>query len=259
MSRTPMSPHDLAATTPEPTRTRRRAARRGGAVLAAVAVGLATAPAASAHVRVFPDSTAGGGYTKLTFRVPNESDTAGTTSLVVTLPESAPLASVSTQPVAGWTATVTKAKLATPITVHGTQLDEAPRTVTWTAAEGVQIAPGQFQEFAISAGPLPESGELVFSAAQTYSDGKVVTWDQPETAGGEEPEHPAPAFAITPAEPEGDEAAAANVSAAAPAASSVAADDDRSTAALWLAAVSLVVGAAGVLVGAVGVRRGRQR
>jgi hypothetical protein len=58
------------------------------------------------------------------------------------------------------------------------------------AAPGVQIGPGQFQEFAISGGPLPESGEMVFAAAQTYSDGGVVDWDQPQAPGAAEPEKP---------------------------------------------------------------------
>jgi uncharacterized protein YcnI len=246
-----------------------RAARRGGAALAVAAgvtaLGLATAPAASAHVRVVPESTAGGGFSKLTFRVPNESDTAGTTSVVVTLPASAPLAFVSVQPVPGWTATVTKAKLATPVDVHGTEIDEAASTITWKAAAGTQIGPGQFQEFAVSAGPLPDSGKLVFAAAQTYSDGKVVNWNQPTPEGGAEPEFPAPEFAVTAAEKDGhdaddaDDAEEAAETAQASAATEVEDDDDTATAALWLAAAALVVGAGGVLVGALGFRRGRQQ
>jgi uncharacterized protein YcnI len=249
-----------------------RTARRGGAALAAVAAvaaaGLLTAPAASAHVRVIPESTAGGGFAKLTFRVPNESGTAGTTSLAVTLPEAQPLAFVSVQPVAGWTATVTKAKLATPIDVEGTTIAEAARTITWTAAPGTRIAPGQFQEFAISAGPLPESGDMVFAAAQTYSDGTVVNWNQPTPEGGEEPEHPAPEFAVTAAaagagghgaagtDGDGPDEEAASGTTAAAASDEDA--DDEATAALWLAGAALVVGAGGVLVGALGFRRARQ-
>jgi uncharacterized protein YcnI len=254
--------HHSSLQTRVPPSATRRALRRGGLSLTAVAVAaVLSAPAASAHVRVFPDTTEGGRYAKLTFRVPNESDTAGTTSLVVTLPESAPLGSVSVLPVPGWTATVTKAKLAKPIVVHGTTLDEAPRTVTWTAAAGTQVAPGQFQEFAISAGPLPESGAMVFAAAQKYSDGTVVDWNEPAPADGTEAEHPVPEFAITPAgaeEPGGAEDEAAPE--APVAAATRLADDagDRASTALWLAAVSLVVGAGGVLVGAIGIRRGRQ-
>lgn len=42
-------------------------------------------------------------------RVPDESDTAGTVGLEVTLPADHPLSSVRTTPVPGWTATTTKA------------------------------------------------------------------------------------------------------------------------------------------------------
>ena len=42
------------------------------------------ASAASAHVRVDPDSTAEGSHTQLTFSVPNESDTAKTSKLEIT-------------------------------------------------------------------------------------------------------------------------------------------------------------------------------
>jgi uncharacterized protein YcnI len=255
-------------TTPSTTGRTSRSLRRGGATLAALsaltAAGLLAAPAASAHVHVFADGPIDDGYGKLTFRVPNERDNTGTTSIVVTLPESTPLASVSVLPVPGWTATVAKARLAKPVTVNGTTLDEAAHTVTWTAARGAQIAPGQFQEFSISVGPLPETGTLVFPAVQTYSNGEVVNWNQPAEEGGKEPEHPAPSLelAAAGAEGHGDDAAGqeADASAAAPAAASDSGDsDDRSTAALWLSAVALLVGAGGVLVGALGFRRGRQQ
>jgi hypothetical protein len=113
---------------------------------------------------------------------------------------------------------------------------------------------------------------MVFAATQTYSDGSVVNWNQPPPAGGGEAEHPAPEFAITPgagdehgdADGDGDDMATAAPTGAsasvAPAAAMTAADDasDRATTALWLAAASLVVGAGGVLVGVVGIRRGRR-
>ncbi len=68
------------------------------------------------------------------------------------------------------------------------------KSVTWTAdPPGVGIAPpGQFQQFVLSAGPLPEQEEVEFKAVQTYSDGNVVNWDQEELADGSEPDKPAP-------------------------------------------------------------------
>jgi uncharacterized protein YcnI len=165
-------------------------------LLAAIGV-LAVASPAAAHVTVNPTQTTQGGYAQLAFRVPNESDTESTTKLEVQMPENAPLASVSTQPVPGWTATVTKRKLDKPVDVHGSPVSEVVSVITWTAAEGAAIEPGEFQEFAISAGPLPTGvDQVLFKALQTYSDGTVVRWIDPPKEGAE---YPAPALKLVPA------------------------------------------------------------
>ena len=107
--------------------------RSGAALTLALAATAATALPAAAHVRVIPEATASGGYAAITFRVPNESDTASTTELVVTLPQDRPLATVSARPVPGWTAKVTTAQLPEVVTAKDLKLTEAPRTITWTA------------------------------------------------------------------------------------------------------------------------------
>ena len=86
-----------------PTPTRR--ALRLGTVLSvpATTTVLGAAPA-FAHVTGQPGDAAQGGYSVVSLRVPNESDTAGTVELEVTLPAGHPLASVRTSPVAGWAA-----------------------------------------------------------------------------------------------------------------------------------------------------------
>jgi hypothetical protein len=38
------------------------------------------------------------------------------------------------------------------------------------------IKPGQFQEFDVSLGPLPNVDQLVFKALRYYSDGDTVRW-----------------------------------------------------------------------------------
>jgi uncharacterized protein YcnI len=176
--------------------TLRRALVTAGAALTLTA--LAAAPA-SAHVRVTPDGAAqAGGYAVLTFRVPNESATAATTTVEVSLPTDTPLASVSVEPVPGWTAHVERAPLAEPVEVHGTEVTEAPVRVTWTAdSADAALSDGEFQRFTISAGPLPEVDELLLPATQTYSDGSVVAWDEPTPASGAEPQHPAPVLPVT--------------------------------------------------------------
>ncbi|MFT4165424.1 MAG: YcnI family protein [Microlunatus sp.] len=172
--------------------------RRGTLVAAALAtMSLTLLPiTADAHVRVVSDNANSGGYSALTFRVPNESATAGTVKLTVDLPTDHPFLYVSTKPVPGWTATTKKSKLPKPVDSHGTTVTEAISSVTWTADKGNQIKPGEYQEFSISVGPLPDPGTVLLPATQTYSDGEVVTWDEPTPASGEEPEHPAPQLEV---------------------------------------------------------------
>lgn len=177
-----------------------------GSTLAAALV-LGSAAVASAHVRVVPEATAAGGWTVLTFRVPNESPTSATTRVTVDLPTETPLTSVSTQPVPGWTATVERGDLPEPVEVDGATITQAPLSVTWTA-DGAGIGDGEFQQFAISVGPLPAAGtDLVLPAHQEYADGEVVDWDQ-VAEGDAEPEHPAPTFTTTEAASGGHGAAA---------------------------------------------------
>ena len=218
-----------------------------GAALA-LAAGLTVVDTpAEAHVRVRSDSTASGSYGALTFRVPNESATAGTTKVAVELPQDKPFRSVSVKPVPGWDVTTTEEPLPKPVESDGTTLTKAVRTVTWTATKGNEIAVGQYQEFSLSVGPLPAPGAVLLPAVQSYADGEVVRWDQPAPASGEEPEHPAPVLEITAAEASGHGGGSA---VAAPVAA--AAQPDRT--ARVLSASALVVALAG-LVAAVLARR----
>ena len=167
-------------------------------LLVALAAGAALvlpATTAFAHVTVNPREATQGGYAKLAFRVPNERDSASTTKLEINLPADHPFASVSVRPQAGWTYTVEKAKLATPIKSHDTEITEATSKITWT---GGAIKPGEFNEFEVSVGPLPSDVDsLTFKALQTYSNGEVVRWIEEATPGGAEPERPAPVLKLT--------------------------------------------------------------
>jgi uncharacterized protein YcnI len=177
-------------------------ARGGVAALATVALVLALPLSASAHVRIYPkQAVAGADDTLLTFSVPTESGAATTTRVVVDLPTATPFGDVSYQPVTGWTATVIDGKLPKPAKVAGTTVTEAPLRVVWTADPGTELAGGQFQDFVLSVGPMPDTGRLAFPTTQTYSDGKVVHWAEATTASGEEPDRPAPVLYINDAPP----------------------------------------------------------
>jgi uncharacterized protein YcnI len=187
---------------PPPT-TLRRATHAALGTLAALATACLVLVAAPgwAHVTVNPGSASQGGYTALSLRVPNETDAASTTKVQVFLPQDHPLASVSVKPHPGWEAKVETKKLATPLTTDDGEVTEGVSSITWTPdSQGDAIKPGEYDEFDVSVGPLPEVSSLTFKALQTYSDGTVVRWiDPPAPEGQPEPEHPAPTLALVPA------------------------------------------------------------
>ncbi len=179
------------------TSLRRSAARVGLGATAALVLATALPGVAQAHVSVQGEAE-GGGFSVVAFRVPNERDDASTTQLRVILPKDHPIGSVQTTAMPGWKVSTVTRKLDKPIEMEGEQLNTVVSRVTWTATGG-GIKPGQFQDFDLSLGQLPESGTLVFNALQTYSDGEKVNWNEVSADPSVEPEHPAPSLEITPA------------------------------------------------------------
>lgn len=223
-----------------------------GGGLTALLVGVVAAPA-SAHVTVHSTDATQGGFGVVTFRVPTESDTASTVGLKVQFPPDQPIASVSTEPVPGWTSAITTKKLSTPIQSDDGQVTDVVSVVNWTAnspADGIK--PGQFQEFRVSAGPLPKVASLEFKVIQAYSDKSTVAWIEEQAAGGAEPEHPAPTLKLAPASATGgaDQAAPAPSAAAASgtdkSATTAAASDGPSKGSVTIA---IVIGVIGLLAG----------
>ncbi|HWJ86399.1 MAG TPA: YcnI family protein [Cellulomonas sp.] len=210
--------------------------RAASAALVGLGLVVLPAAAASAHVRVIPETTTAGAWTVLTFRVPNEKDAATTTKVVIDLPTDTPLTHVGTRPVPGWTAEVQTGTLPTPVDVEGATITQAPLHVVLTADPDAAIGAGQFQEFELQVGPLPAAGtQLVLPAHQTYSDGTVVDWDEP-TTGADEPENPAPELTVTAASPSDSSGSSSDL-------------------ALWFGIGGLVLGAAALVVALVTGRR----
>nr|MDT0660978.1 YcnI family protein [Micromonospora sp. DSM 115978] len=233
------------------------AALATGAVLVGV---LGFAGPASAHVTVSPGEATQGGYGRVAFRVPTESDSASTTKVEVNFPEDAPVASVSTMPVPGWSVEVERRTVDPPLEVHGSQVTEAVSKITWTATGDAGVKPGEFQEFPVSMGPLPEADRMIFKALQTYSDGTVVRWiEEPPANGGEQPDSPAPVLTLvagadhaaptaTAAPVEGDDSGSAAAEA----------EDGGDSTALGLAVAGLVAGLAGLVLGGLAFVRTRR-
>lgn len=225
------------------------------AALGLALAGLSLLPPAlaAAHVRATADNPTSGGFSAVTFRVPNESDSAGTVKVSVALPTDSPFVYVSTKPVPGWTVAARKEKLPKSVDLDGTTITEAVQTVTWTAAKGTQIAPGEYQEFSISVGPLPDPGTIPLPTTQTYGDGTVVAWDQPTPASGEEPEHPAPTIEVAAATGSDHEGGAASPSVASAVDTGSATGSDQ--VARTLGALGLVAGVGALVVAVLAWRR----
>ena len=233
-----------------------RAARRVPAVLLAAcitSVGLLAVGTgvASAHVSVSSADAAPGGFGKVTFRVPNESDAASTVGVRIQVPADTPLASLQVEPVAGWTVSLTSTQLDPPVEVEGETVDTAVSVVEFQAAPGGGIAPGQFQEFSLAGGPFPKTDQLVFNVVQSYSDGSEAAWIEPTVQGQPEPEHPAPVLSLS--------GSASTDEGGASASSTDTATDDggngTATVALVLAVLALLAGLAGLFLGLSARRR----
>jgi uncharacterized protein YcnI len=233
-----------------------RLAVLGTAALAALTVSIVVAETASAHVSVSSTDAAPGGYGKVTFRVPDESDTASTVALRIQIPEEAAMTSLRTQPMPGWTVTRTTTDLAEPLQFQGETITSYASVIEFRAAAGGGIGPGEFQEFALSGGPFPEAEQLSFPTLQTYSDGTESAWIEPTVEGRAEPEHPAPVLPLTEATTGTATTAAADTTHDATgtatdtaAASTGHGDTSPGALALVLSIVALFTGVAGVVLG----------
>ncbi|MFE9096977.1 YcnI family protein [Streptomyces sp. NPDC007264] len=240
-----------------PMRTTLRRAGTVGALAAACV--LTAAGAAFAHVTVHPESYPKGATDGvLTFRVPNEQDTAATTKVEVFLPTDHPILGVLVSPQNGWTAQVTTIKLKKPVTTDDGTVTDAVSQITWT---GGRIRHGQYQDFDVAFGRLPDDTDrLMFKTLQTYSDGTVARWIEQSGQGAEEPESPAPLLRLTAkggAEEGGSAPSSTTTEKTETSATEAASSDDSTARGLGIA--GLVVGVLGLAAAGFAVLRGRSR
>ena len=238
----------------DPTSGSRGRTARAGVLLTAVGAALlASTVPASAHVSVQPGTVEGGGFSVVSFRVPNERDDAETTRVRVVLPVDQPLGSVQTTPVPGWRVSTQQRQLDEPLEMFGSEITTVVSEVTWTATAG-GLRPGEFEDFPLSLGQLPESGEMVFKAVQGYSSGERVAWNEVAVDASAEPEHPAPVLTLTPPE-EAPEAVGASDTAgdAGEAAPATSADADPGTA--WPIGLSVLALVTALVALGVGLKR----
>lgn len=142
------------------------------------------AGAASAHVTVQPKETSQGKYEMFTVKVPSEKSDVTTTKIKVDIPEDVNITRFEPKP--GWT--------------YEIQTDDTGKitSVTWTT-EGEGLLATEFGQFNMNGKVGDEATEIIWKAAQTYSDGSVVEW-----AGAEDAEYPSSVTLVNPADPSAD-------------------------------------------------------
>lgn len=211
---------------------------------------------AGAHVTLQPNEAAGGGFTRLNVRVPNERDDNGTVKVEVQMPPG--FVFVSYEAVPDWNVTISKRKLATPVEVEGSKITEEVDKVTFEGdGKAGVIAPGQFRDFGLSV-RVPEGAvgdKLTFKALQTYEGGEVVRW-----IGAPDADQPAPQVTLTAA---GGGHAAAEATPAATAddegGTFVAGEEAESGGSDTVSIIAVIVGGLGLLLGGAAFLRSAKR
>ena len=143
------------------------------------------------HVHVEPSESPKGGYGTFTVRVPNEDDIQSTNKVEIDIPQDEIISFVTVMPTPGWSYELQK--VASDKKVEGKAVGEVVNKIVFKDGN---IKPGEFQEFKITLGPLPEkANSLTLKTIQTYTDGRESKWIE-EQVGDKEPESPAPVIKL---------------------------------------------------------------
>ncbi len=143
-----------------------------GAVPVVAAIALVAAAAASAHARVSPAVSVAKELQLYSLAVPTEKENATTTKIVLTVPSGFSIDSFVPSP--GWTRVLQQT---------GSGEDAVIQKVTWT---GGKVPTGEDSLFQFLAQPA-KTGTYTFQVQQTYSDGEIVNWTDPETGADPAP------------------------------------------------------------------------
>ena len=135
-------------------------------------VALVAAATASAHARVSPPVSLSGKLQLYSLAVPTEKEGLKTTKIVLTVPKGFGIDSFVPAP--GWSQQLQQT---------GSGEDAVVQKVTWT---GGSVPTGEDSLFQFLAQPA-KTGTYTFQVQQTYSDGSVVDWADPESGADPSP------------------------------------------------------------------------
>jgi uncharacterized protein YcnI len=141
-------------------------------IVAVAGVALITAAAASAHARISPPVSLANTLQLYSLAVPTEKANATTTKIVLTVPKGFSIDSFVPNP--GWTRVLKQT---------GSGDSAVIQQVTWTGGNVPTEEDSLFQFLGETSG----TGTFTFQVQQTYSDGEIVNWSDPETGANPAP------------------------------------------------------------------------
>jgi uncharacterized protein YcnI len=142
------------------------------ALTCSLAAALVTAAAASAHARISPPVSVSDTLQLYSLAVPTEKANATTTKIVLTVPAGFSIDSFVPSP--GWHRVLQQT---------GSGDSAVIQKVTWTGGDVPTEEDSLFQFL----GEPAKTGTYTFQVEQTYSDGSIVNWSDPETGADPAP------------------------------------------------------------------------
>ena len=143
-------------------------------ILLAATLPLTVLPSSGLAHAVFNQTSAeAGSLVTAQARITHGCDGQATHTVTITMPQG--VTRVTPRVIPGWTVSVTKRPLATPLRLHGQTITETVDTITWTGGSVPDFAFEQF-EFRFAA-PAEPGRTLYFPLVQTCANG-TEAWDQ---------------------------------------------------------------------------------
>jgi uncharacterized protein YcnI len=204
-------------------------------IVAAGALALALVPGATgmAHIVATPSQGAAGSFFQASFRVGHGCEESPTVAVRIQIP--AGVSGVRAQAKPGWETELVTGTLPEPIESEGQTITEGVTEVIW---RGGPLSNDNYDDFGLTMRLPNTPGEtLHFRTIQDCEEGELA-WIEIAAEGEEEPEHPAPAIAITDAAGDGHDSE-----------EEAGDDDDDDNVPTVLSIVALVVGALGLVAG----------
>jgi uncharacterized protein YcnI len=142
------------------------------AIACALAAALVVVAVASAHARISPPVSVANTLQLYSLAVPTEKENATTTKIVLTVPAGFSIDSFVPSP--GWHRVLQQT---------GSGDSAVIQKVTWTGGAVPTEEDSLFQFL----GETAKTGTYTFQVEQTYSDGSIVNWADPETGANPAP------------------------------------------------------------------------